>query len=77
MALITSVSDPSLWATLNAKWQSEGSTPGWVVYENVHYKISFDTSGGVQFSSQTTLDYVDSRSLIGSKPATYKKIELE
>ena len=75
MALITSVSDPALWATLKAKWLSQGQ-PGWVVNENVHYKVSKDTTDEVQFTSRTTENLIDSRSTIGSKPTTYNKLEL-
>lgn len=74
MELITQAGDPTLWATLNSKWTTQDS-PGWVVNDNVHYKISFDTTGLVQFSSHTTLELVDSRSPMKSKDSSYHNLD--
>lgn len=76
MALVTQADDPTTWAALYAKWTAEGMQ-GWVLYDSMHYKVSWDTSGTVQFSSYTTRELVDSRSLTKSKGASYKDSELE
>jgi hypothetical protein len=49
MALITSTSDPVLHAALvaeRAKFEAEG---GWVIYQNLHYKVHQTDSGEVAF----------------------------
>jgi hypothetical protein len=48
MALITSTSDPTLYAALVSA-RSDFEQAGWVIYQNLHYKVKETSSGEVAF----------------------------
>jgi hypothetical protein len=56
------------------KWFDEGAR-GWVTYSGVQYKLAVDVAGVIAFDSYTTTDLLDSRSIIGSAPTTYSKLD--
>lgn len=74
MAIITSESDPALHAVLSTKWNSQGK-PGWIINSKTTYRVVGTVSGEVAFSEQANKDLFDSRSVTGSRPATYTKLD--
>ncbi len=56
------------------KWLNEGET-GWVNYAGVQYQQKVDVSGVIAFEPFTTVVLLDSRSLIGSRAASYGKLD--
>jgi hypothetical protein len=62
MALITSTSDPVLHAALvteRAKFEAEA---GWVVYQNLHYKVWQTATGEVAFEHEDSEEAAKSTS---------------
>ena len=53
MALITSASDPALHAALVTELAKFEAEAGWVIYQNLHYKIWETTAGEVAFEHMT------------------------
>lgn len=49
MALITSTSDPALHAALVAERAKFEAEAGWVIYQNLHYKVHETSTGEVAF----------------------------
>ncbi len=62
------------YASIYGKWQDEGYT-GWVIYAGVQYQKMMDIAGVIAFESFTTTALLDSRSLTGSTPSTYNKLD--
>lgn len=67
-------SGDSDYGAIYDKWQNEGYT-GWVSYAGVQYQQKVDVAGVIAFDSFTTVALLDSRSLTGSKAATYNKLD--
>jgi hypothetical protein len=71
--IITEESDPILWTSLYnqyvAQGQSRNVTAGTDLYEVVQ-----TTSETYEFILVETLDYIDSRSIKGSRSATYTNL---
>lgn len=74
MSLITAVSDPTLYALLSSMYD-ELREPGWVINTPDHYKVVYDNNGVMAFLLVPNEDLYDSRSLLDSKPATYRKLD--
>jgi len=75
MTLITSTSNPTLHTKLSTAW-NDLRKPGWVMDKYDHYKVVFlHPSGEIAFSLDTNRAMYDSRSLSGSRPATYNKLD--
>ena len=71
---ITQVSDPALWATLEAVVESGNLAPGYIQIGPDHYKIAEDPSGNHIFILYDNItELLDSRSSKGPK-ATYKEL---
>lgn len=62
------------YASIYGKWQDEGYK-GWVSYAGVQYQQRMDVAGVIAFDSFTTVALLDSRSLTGSTPSTYNKLD--
>jgi hypothetical protein len=71
--MITQTSDPILWDQLNELWTGAG----WVIHSGGTYRVFTLSDGSTGFLEKTTKELVDSRSLIGSKPSSYKDWEIE
>lgn len=71
---ITSTSDPTLFAALQAKWEDEGEQ-GWVIYGSNSYRVLNSSTGSLEFLEYTPRELYDSRSTTGPKPASYKKLD--
>jgi hypothetical protein len=74
MALITSISDPTLHATLLEKWNA-ANQPGWVLIGYNHYRRIFALGGEIAFLLVENRDLYDSRSPTQSRAATYTELE--
>lgn len=72
--IITNDSDPLLWAALHSSYISEGK-PRNVVRGGEMYEVFTTTTEQIAFKTVETLDYLDSRSITNSKPATYKELD--
>ena len=73
MALITQGDNPTLWATLNSLYVSYGS--GHVTVGTVLYRCHQLSDGSIAFEEIDNMDYIDSRSITGSKSASYTKLD--
>lgn len=71
---ITQESNPILWAALHSSYISEGKA-GYVVRGSAMYKAYTAVTEEVVFERVDTMDLIDSRSLRGSKKATYNKLK--
>lgn len=74
MALITSTSDPTLWAALNSLYQ-ENTKLGYIQRGATCYTVHQTTGGEVAFVEKENEDLFDSRSLTGSRPTSYSKLD--
>lgn len=72
--MITQDSDPELWNDLYASYLSEGK-PRDVTKRRHLYRSHKLIDGSIGFTLVETLDYLDSRSLKPSKPASYNKLK--
>lgn len=73
MAIVTSTSDPTLWNKLMAiQILTEA---GWVQDGQTLYLYVLNSSDGSEFHSKTEEELFDSRSIIGSRPASYTKLD--
>jgi len=72
--VITNESDPLLWTLRNNSYLEE-SKPRNVVRGGQMYEAYTLTTQQVAFKTVETMDYLDSRSITGSKPATYKNLD--
>lgn len=70
--IITSDSDPILWAKLYEAYLY--NKPGNVTLRRDLYRVVHLTDQQIGFIKVETLEYLDSRSLLGSKKASYKKL---
>ena len=76
MALVTQVSDPTLWASLNSAL-AENPEAKTVLKSGTHYLVIQMADGSIAYNSKTNKELYDSRSLSRSKPAGYTKLDGE
>ena len=74
MTIVTDTSNPTLWNKLNEWWIAAGR-PGWVMDAGTHYKVVQATDQDVEFHEHTSQELFDSRSITGSKPTSYSKLD--
>ena len=72
--LITQSNNPVLWGTLNDALQKY-SYAGYVVISTILYEVHRLTSGDTAFKEVSNIDFIDSRSITGSKKASYKDLD--
>jgi len=75
-SLITQISNPLLWATLNNALSGHPSV-GHIARGTTLYKVHKLTSSDIAFEEIAYTDYMDSRSLTVSRAATYNKLDGE
>lgn len=74
MALITETSNPTLWAALNSMYQ-ENPKAAYIQRNTTCYTVHQTTDGDIAFVERDNQELFDSRSLIGSRPASYSKLD--
>jgi len=76
MALVTQSGDPALWAILDDIYQINTDVV-WVLHGGITYRVVKMTDGSTTFNPKTNRELYDSRSITGSKPASYNKLDGE
>ena len=74
MALITSTSDPTLWGQLEASHDQDPNA-SFVMHGGKTYRVIQETTNTVAYLLKTNEELFDSRSITGSKPASYNKLD--
>lgn len=72
--IVTETSDPVLWGKLMTSWNA-ANQPGWVLEGTTHFKVIQATDDDIEFHERESLELLDSRSVIGSRPASYSELE--
>jgi len=62
MALITSTSDPTLYAALVAARAIFETEAGWVIYQNIHYQVKETSAGAIAFELYDSVEMAKSTS---------------
>ena len=63
MALITESSDPELYANLLNEVIKYETPSGWVIYDQLHYRVLQDSSGDIVFEEYDSTTMAKSTSL--------------
>jgi hypothetical protein len=63
MALITTISDPALYAKLVTEVTKYETSSGWVVYQGIHYKVKQDSNGDMAFEAYDSIKTAKSTSI--------------
>ena len=74
MTIITSTSDPELWATLYDLYVAEHN-PRNVVQSADIYLCVINSVGEIEFHTVEPMEYIDSRSLKNSRSASYGNLD--
>ena len=69
---VTQSNNIELWTILSEKLEGDD---GWIVHDGVHYRASAENDGTLAFIAYPTEELYDSRSMAGSKPASYNKLD--
>jgi hypothetical protein len=74
MTLITETSDPTLHTKLKTAFEAQRQ-PGWIMDGYKHYRVVYEDTNKLAFELVGNRAMYDSRSVIGSRPATYTKLD--
>jgi len=75
LALITQVSDPTLWTTIHEEWLDSGCA-GFFPCGGKYYQYFMTSSNEDAFKELAVVhDLLDTRSVKSSKKASYRKLE--